>query len=466
MATITRTYTENDSSSYKATWTLTIIGADATASGANVTISAPTVQAKYVQSSKNKGQVRFEDLNLYTPSGTWLSSSDYKWITGNYEYISWTSGATKTIPRYAGSATATISTSSLFTSSNKSTRSVPIYIRGTNSGNTADVILASMYGDYEKINSYYGTPAFNDTVLNITLNVPPTFSQSFSYTNDFSGVPYANKTTANVTLSSLAAYYGGDFTGVGKATFTIGSQAVTKANPANNDVLSINLQNVGTFTPTVSVTDSRGQTTTHTLNAITVQGYNAPSVSFNTERTTSTGTPDDEGAYAVIDTTFTFTDAIATLSAPTVAVTDDGGLSQTVSTTWYSSRAADGTLSGSVNWANLSSGDTVYGLVSITGNFNTQKSYQIAVTPTDSEGTGTTITQTLGGAYYTVDFYAGGHGIAFGQPATTTGFECNMSALFKDDVLIDLPEYTTTGTTDKAIYDAIVALGWDSEVLV
>lgn len=35
-----------------------------------------------------------------------------------------------------------------------------------------------------------------------------------------------------------------------------------------------------------------------------------------------------------------------------------------------------------------------------------------------------------------------------------------------NDLYIDLSQYQTAGTTDKAIYDAIVALGWDSEVLV
>lgn len=34
------------------------------------------------------------------------------------------------------------------------------------------------------------------------------------------------------------------------------------------------------------------------------------------------------------------------------------------------------------------------------------------------------------------------------------------------DIFIDLPQYQTADTTDKAIYDAIVALGWDSNVLV
>ena len=34
------------------------------------------------------------------------------------------------------------------------------------------------------------------------------------------------------------------------------------------------------------------------------------------------------------------------------------------------------------------------------------------------------------------------------------------------DIFLDLPQYQTADTTDKAIYDAVVALGWDSDVLV
>lgn len=34
------------------------------------------------------------------------------------------------------------------------------------------------------------------------------------------------------------------------------------------------------------------------------------------------------------------------------------------------------------------------------------------------------------------------------------------------DLFIELPQYQVPGTTDKAIYDAVVALGWDSDVIV
>lgn len=458
MATITKSFTEDVESSHKASWVFTFTCANVTASGSTVSVAVPTVTAKMTASGKTSARAFVNFANLYV--GSIDANRSYAW----YLESSWASGATKTLPFDTSSGTATpatFNTSALFTSSNKTTRTVNVTLKGE---------YRNSYNIYFNGSSWKGSSYWNEfeqsvsslgTIATITLNAPPTFSSTqVSFTNDYSGVPYAGKTTANVTISSLSAKYGGD---ISSAVLKIGSQTASRTT---NGTLSILLNAVGTFTPTVTVTDSRGQTTTVTLNAITVQGYNAPSVSFGTERTTSTGAPNDEGTYAVITPTFTFTDAIATLSAPTVAVTDDGGVGRTPTVTWYSTRAADGTLSGSVTWANLSSGDTVYGLVSITNGFNTQKSYQISVTPEDSEDTGTTITQTLGSAFYTVDFYAGGHGIAFGKPASDVGFEVAMDTTFEENVYIDLPDYQTAGSTDKAIYDAVVALGWDSEVLV
>lgn len=354
-----------------------------------------------------------------------------------------------------------INLSTLFNSNNPTTRSVPITLVRTS------VTAGSVGGGYD-----YSTARVNATgSANIILDVPPTFNETFSYTGDFSGVPYANLTTASVSLSGLTAYYGGDFTGVGNAEFIIGSQSVSKPNPANGDVLTIALNAVGTFNPIVKITDSRGQVTTHTLNAITVMGYNAPTVSFDASRTLSDGTPDDEGTYAFLEATFTFTDVIADAVAPSVVVTDDAGTVTTPVVDWYT----DAAMTTPVTWSSLSSGDTVYGIFS---GLSTQHSYTVSVRPRDSEGTGTAVTQTIGAAFYTVDFLAGGHGIAFGKPAANVGFECAMEATFEDtlqadgtatfgsDVLIDLPDYQTASTTDKAIYDAVVALGWDSDVLV
>lgn len=381
----------------------------------------------------------------------------HKTGTGNayvrfaFSYGRWANGATKTLSRTAG-ASATFNTSDYFNSSNPTSRTVaityeinplytyyskPIWTRVTDSG---------PYN--ECYNVGWTTVSLSQTLV---LDVPPTATVSaLSYDTPYI---YAGLTTVSVTVSDTAAYYDGTISDV---TFTIGNQS---DSISGNGTLSIALDTAGTFTPTVTVTDSRGQTYTETFAAITVNTYTAPTVTFDIDRTNSSGQPDDEGTYCLIAATLTFADAIATAIAPSVVATDENGTQTTPTVTWYT----DDTLTTTVTWSNVSSGDAVYGMFS---GVNTQYSYQVSVRPRDSEGTGEAITQTLSSAFYTVDFLAGGHGIAFGQPASEEGFFCNMDANFMENVLIDLPKYQTTGTTDKAIYDALVALGWDSDVLV
>lgn len=402
------------------------------------------------------------------PAGSWSSdirgvASAYFTILGSsvsYSYgtwltTSWPSGTWKTL---SGSTTTTKSTSTYFNSTNSTTRKV--LVQATNSGS------ATISDAYYNI-TYVGNLGSGTVNLGyLVLDVPPTFtSTQVSFDTPY---VYTGLTTASVTVSDATAYYGGTVTDI---TFQIG----TATDSISGDgTLSILLDTVGTFTPTITATDSRGQTKTITLDPITVSGYNAPTVSFTADRTTSTGIPDDEGTYATLDATFRFTDVVANLIAPSVVLTDENGTQTTPTVTWYSSRAADGTLSGSVTWSNLSYGDTVYGLVP---GLNTNYSYQVSVRPRDTQSTGTAVIQTVAPAFYTVDFLAGGHGIAFGTPASAAGFECAMDATFDNpvtfvddadfgaDVFIELPDYQTASTTDKAIYDAIVALGWDSDVL-
>lgn len=452
MGTVTKTFTENSGQS-RATWTVALSWADITVTGNTVNFAYPSVTASYNGASGKNQAYAIVDFYASEPGffGYWRGSGSHDDIN----YTSWANKSSYALNRSSAPSPMSCATSLIFTSSNKTTRVA--YISPYSS---AYYISLSSFGSSIGGGTYNNTGEITWTnAIKITLDVPPTFSETFSYTGDFSGVPYANLTTASVSLSSLSAKYGGDFSGVGNAEFIIGSQSVSKPNPANGDVLSIALNAVGTFNPIVKITDSRGQVTTHTLSAITVMSYNAPTVSFDASRTLSDGTPDDEGTYAFIEATFNFTDVIADAVAPSVVVTDDDGTVTTPVVDWYT----DAGLTTPVTWSSLSSGDTVYGIFS---GLSTQHSYTVSVRPRDSEGTGTAVTQTIGAAFYTVDFLAGGHGIAFGKPASNVGFECAMEATFEDDLLLDLPQYQTADTTDKAIYDAVVALGWDSDVLI
>ena len=69
MASVTKTFTENEYSSYKATWTVNLTGYDlnVTATGQNVRITNPTLTAKYVHSSKSYGQI-FLQSKIYARS--------------------------------------------------------------------------------------------------------------------------------------------------------------------------------------------------------------------------------------------------------------------------------------------------------------------------------------------------------------------------------------------------------------
>lgn len=170
----------------------------------------------------------------------------------------------------------TLNTSDYFNSSNSTTRSLTFSAVAPQSCTVVGYDSVDQGSD--------GCTNPSDKTLNnitVTLDVPPTFnSTQVSFDTPY---VYTGLTTASVTISNATAYYGGTISDV---TLQIG----TATDSISGDgTLSILLDTVGTFTPTVTATDSRGQTKTITLDPITVSGYNAPTVSFTADRTDSTG---------------------------------------------------------------------------------------------------------------------------------------------------------------------------------
>jgi hypothetical protein len=222
----------------------------------------------------------------------------------------------------------------------------------------------------------------------------------------------------------------------------------------------------------VAVTDSRGQTTTTSLNQITVSERQNPSCTVNVDRVVASSgkyVKTDEGTNAVITmSNITWSSAVATLDTPTVTVTDRNQQTSSPTVTWYANWADDGTLSNQItNWTTYT-GTTAYGL--ITNAFDVQYGYTFKVTPRDKDvknvnHSGTVVTFQLPSAYYTVDFLAGGHGIAFGAFATREGFYCEMDAMFDNEVYFDLDTASLSGT-DHDLYTTLVSLGWWNDVNV
>ena len=461
--TVTKTYTENSpNNSYKSTWTVTVSWADITTTASTFTISPPTVTAKYT-SSVTKGIVGY---------GFWIDCLIGGSKVCSFYYANSGAGVKKSkgtvfsvVCQSVQDAIADVTVSgkniicgtSRFISSSSKTATISFRMSlvDLSSGNGTLDSTGWTIGSY--YNSYYSTTL--TTLLtgrSVTLNAPPTFTESVlsKDTDDY----YAGITTVSVTISNASAQYGGN---ISSSKLTVGNQSVSGNG---NGTLSMTLANAGTFMPTVSVTDSRGQTTTVSLSEITVLPYSVPSVNFDVYRTDASGVKADEGRYGLIEGTIDYTSSVTNLVAPSVKI--NGTTTSNVS--WYSDRA----LTTAINWSNVASGATVYGLIN--GSFAETNSYEITLTAEDALGSESTpITQTLSTAFYTIDFKAGGKEIAFGRPANDNltnihgkdvsdygFFKCGMEAEFEKDVVVDGDVSTDNITaTGDVSADNITATG-------
>lgn len=334
---------------------------------------------------------------------------------------SWTDTAT----------TSLFQTSRFFKAANKTTR-------------TLTITLSPAYWQLTNNDSTYSNNSTPSGTVTLMLDVPPTATLG---TPTYATPQYASVGAYTVPITSAEAYYGGD---ISKVTLTVGQDSTvqTYSTPTiSNQTISVTPTMAGTYTPTVTIEDSRGQIATYTLPQITVNPYNVPSTSFDVYRTNNIGVKNDEGHYALIQSTISYTDAIATLTKPSIQI-DGVDLSSlaNASVTWYKTWSNTSGVSNVIsNWTTLVPQNhtvTIYGLIdwkySTTGNFAEDTSYQITLVANDSlNGHSAPITQTMSTAFYTIDFQAGGKEIAFGAPANDSLtshpkglFKCAMDAQF------------------------------------
>lgn len=340
----------------------------------------------------------------------------------------------------AGSVSPAISTSSIFNYNNKTTRSVTLYLRVSG-------ISARTPGSDDFAYTVYGSTAQskqNLSTCNVILDAPPLFGTSqISFTIDTDRI-YAGHNTASVTVDTVSGIYGARYDGyITKIRFEVGQNQYDELEFTENNqpttayTLSVPLTISGTHIASVSVTDSRNQTNTISIGKVVVNEYVTPSVllSQGIRRTRSTGIYEDEGTYAVLNNSIHYTYDLQgnRLLEPIITITDADGVTTTPSVTWYSDRDS---VTGELNSADIMTWDNVtapYGTVfayALLSGFNPNKSYDVSVTPRDMYGSGQTMTVTLEPAFFTVDFLAGGHGIAFGTLAKHEGFVCNMDSYF------------------------------------
>lgn len=272
----------------------------------------------------------------------------------------------------------------------------------------------------------------------------PTCNQSVS-----SSIPYyTGKASYSVDISNIVTdSKASSYT----ISLTLGSTTVSRTSAGS---LSITPSVAGTFTPSITIKDNLGASTTYTLSSITIKQYVSPSVSFTIERALNNGTRDEtNGTACVITAKFTFCNDFYVLQSPTV----------NYNVTWYTSRNNDGKVSNEINsndWSSIEKNQIIYGL--ITGPFSPELTYNISITPQDDRSSGTTAMQSLPLPVFPIDIFAGGKGVAFGRIATSNGLVSTMDATFEGDIKLLLDDYTSGGI-DANLKTAISSKAVDTD---
>ena len=330
MGTVTRTFEENVYTTNRSTWTLTTSCDDLRVSSSSFSISIPTMYASYTCSSAEK-HAAYARIHAYETRGYTTSASNNASVYWHLNTDSAASSGGSTPPSFEPDTVRqlseynvyqrSIATSEWFNSSNPTVGSIPISF-------TCIIKLLSQYSTNVsgRKNLYEETEVWNNT-YNVVLNAPPTFDVS-ALGGDTDGYYYKDHTVVSVTVSNVDIKYGGNLESV---VFTIGSQS-TGAPSATT--FYIRLNTLGTFTPTVAVKDSRGQTTYYRFSPITV--VRKPPTCTATV-TSSAPYIINETAYTVNITNATATDATVSniklkIGNQTVSRSNDGTLSITPNT--------------------------------------------------------------------------------------------------------------------------------------
>ena len=262
------------------------------------------------------------------------------------------------------------------------------------------------------VTTYSGSTKIGSAVSkNFTVTVPATVVPTFSSvgvadttTNQTTfGNMVQNKSKAKFTITAAGAY-SSTITAY-KTVFE--GKTYTGAAPTTSTITGS-----GTVTATITITDSRGRTAT-TTKQWTVVAYSAPRItSFQGFRCLADGTENYEGTYLSAAVNF----SISSVNSKNAA-----------------SYSIEYKLKSATTWTVLTSG-SVYALnqtiVSASGVFGTDNSYDIRLSVTDSFTTIRSLFE-IPTAFTLLDFNASGRGVAFGKVSELTeGIEFALPTVF------------------------------------
>ena len=367
-------------------------------------------------------------------------------------------GALDTIPRASSftlnTTSATLGSTSVTVNISRASSSFThkVYVvfgSNTTTYSTNATTSVSFTPDISLCSQIPNTTSGTATVYVQTLNgstVIGTASKTITYTVPASVVPTFTSLTASVVASGAPTNFG-YVQGKSKCKLVINGASGSYGSTIKSYKITGNggtwttqstttgvLGSAGTFTYTATVTDSRGRTSTAKTVSITVQAYSAPKItSFSVIRCTSNGSASNEGTYIKASVQYSYTSLSSKNSASANIV--------------YK-LAPNGANSSPIT---ISSGnDVVVG----GGSISTSSSYAVTLTLSDNF---TTVTKVLNvsPSYVTIDFKAGGKGVAIGKISTRDEFEVQSTTRFYSGVntfsdaynvncMLDIIESTTS----------------------
>lgn len=302
------------------------------------------------------------------------------------------SSYTHTITYTVGSATGTIVTKS----SSTSISWTPPVSLASQSTNTTTIKCTL------KCTTYNGNTSLGTTATTITLTIPSSVkpsSTSVTATNvgtGLNGLWLQNASKLRlVWVVSTTNDYGAT---IDSATITVGGRTLSKTISRNGTTTTITasdttLTTAGTISYTGTATDSRGRTVTMS-GSITVKAYSAPGISTAAvERCTSDGTASSSGTYAKVTATIT-----------------------------YSTVDGNNSLSGTIGYLGTTAAISSASVSQVIGGggFDTDNSYTITLSVTDTVGNGASTSLQLPSQFVLMDFYQDGTGMAIGKVAETS----------------------------------------------
>lgn len=289
-----------------------------------------------------------------------------------------------------------------------------------------------------------GTSSAKSATLSIPSGAEPAFSFSASVTNGNSlGVPIVGYSTVAWSTTGVSTKYGATV-----ASYSFSFAGVSSTDATKSGVKLISGSAGGTsYTPTMTVTDSRGKKTTHTASAVTVYTYSAPViVSSYAYRSDANGNRKDDGTY------------IAYFSNVKTDYTC-GGHNTVVAEHRY--RPTNG------SW------DSWYGHYInqqiLSADWSITQSYQFEIRVRDSLGSTKSVAYTIPTASVAFNIKEGGKGAAlFGYAQENGVFEVNGKVkptegilLHNDELAIRTPSYTSGVPSKKIVSSGVIdAIGW------